>query len=68
MTSNVGGIDRVLRIAVGVALVLFALLGPADLTWKWVGYIGIVPILTGLIGRCPAYRLFGLTTCPVRGR
>ena len=52
----------------GVALVLFALLGPADLTWKWVGYIGIVPILTGLIGRCPAYRLFGLTTCPVRGR
>ncbi len=68
MTSNVGGIDRVLRIAVGVALVLFALLGPADLSWKWVGYIGIVPILTGLIGRCPAYRLFGLTTCPVRGR
>ncbi len=68
MTSNVGGIDPVLRIAVGVALVLFALLGPADLTWKWVAYIGIVPILTGLIGRCPAYRLFGLTTCPVRGR
>ena len=68
MTANVGGIDRVLRIAVGVALVLFALLGPADLSWKWVGYIGIVPILTGLIGRCPAYRLFGLTTCPVRGR
>lgn len=68
MTANVGGIDRVLRIAVGVALVLFALLGPADLTWKWVGYIGIVPILTGLIGWCPAYRLFGLTTCPIRGR
>ena len=68
MTSNVGGLDRILRIAAGLALVMFALLGPADLAWKWIGWIGIVPLATGLAGWCPAYRLFDLSTCPVTTR
>lgn len=58
MNSNVGGIDRVLRIVVGVALVAWALLGgPA---WAW---IGVVPLATGLIGWCPAYLPLGMSTC-----
>jgi len=59
---NVGGIDRVIRIIVGIALILFAVMGPADMAWKWVGWIGVVPIVTAIIGWCPAYTLFGLRT------
>lgn len=61
MTSNVGGIDRVLRIAGGVALIAWALLGgPA---WAW---IGVVPLATGLIGWCPAYLPLGMSTCKTK--
>lgn len=57
--KNVGGIDRVIRVLVGLALTGFALFGgPA---WAW---IGVVPLATGLIGICPAYSLFGIKTCP----
>ena len=54
MNANVGGIDRILRIVAGLALLAFALFGPADLSWKWVGYIGVVPLLTALMGWGPA--------------
>ena len=61
MKINVGGIDKILRIAVGLALVAWALMGgPA---WAWVG---VVPLATGAIGWCPAYNLFGMKTCPTR--
>ncbi|MBT9288666.1 YgaP family membrane protein [Prosthecodimorpha staleyi] len=66
MNANVGGIDRILRIVVGLALLAFALFGPADLSWKWVGYIGVVPLLTALMGWCPAYTLIGVSTCPAK--
>ena len=66
MNANVGGIDRILRIAAGLALLAFALFGPADLSWKWVGYIGVVPLLTALMGWCPAYTLIGVSTCPAK--
>ena len=66
MSTNVGGIDKILRIVVGLALIAFALFGPATVTWKWVGYIGIVPILTALLGWCPAYTLIGVSTCPAK--
>ena len=60
MTSNVGGIDKVLRIAVGLALIAWALMGGP--VWAW---IGVVPLATGLLGWCPAYTLFGMNTCPL---
>ena len=61
MKINVGGIDKILRIAVGLALVAWALMGGP--VWAWVG---VVPLATGVIGWCPAYTLFGLNTCPTR--
>ncbi|MCX7341631.1 MAG: DUF2892 domain-containing protein [Hyphomicrobiales bacterium] len=67
MTTNVGTIDRVFRSIIGVALIAFALgyIMPAT-GWNWVGWIGIVPIVTAVFGTCPAYTLLGLSTCPVR--
>lgn len=62
--QNVGGIDKIARIVVGLLAIVFALLGPAELTWKWGGFIGVVPLLTGLLGFCPLYPLIGLSTCP----
>ncbi|MCB1482303.1 MAG: DUF2892 domain-containing protein [Rhodobiaceae bacterium] len=66
MQNNVGSVDRVVRIVAGLALLAFALFGPADVSWKWVGYIGIVPLLTALVGWCPAYTLLGISTCPAK--
>lgn len=63
--NNVGGIDRVLRIVVGLALIAFAAFGPAT-GWNWIGWIGVVPLLTGLFGTCPAYAIVGLSTCPMK--
>jgi len=60
MTKNVGGIDRVIRLILGVALIASAFLIPAMNPW---GFIGIVPIGTALIGWCPAYLPFGIKTC-----
>jgi len=59
MKSNVGGIDRILRIIVGIALIALVFVGPKTI-WGW---IGIVPLATGLIGWCPPYALFGWNTC-----
>ena len=59
MKINVGGIDKILRIAVGLALIAWALVGGP--VWAWVG---VVPLATGAIGWCPAYNLFGMNTCP----
>lgn len=64
MQINVGNIDRVARIVVG--LVLLSLPFWLDSPWRWVGLIGLMPLFTGLLGRCPAYRLLGRNTCPVR--
>lgn len=64
MVTNVGMIDRVLRIIVGAALIAAALL--VEHPYAWIGWIGVVPLLTGIVGHCPAYRLFGLRTCPLR--
>ena len=59
MTKNVGGIDRVLRIVVGLVLIALAATGTVGL---W-GYVGVVPLLTGLVGWCPPYAIFGWNTC-----
>ncbi|HMV04104.1 MAG TPA: DUF2892 domain-containing protein [Accumulibacter sp.] len=62
MKTNVGGIDKILRIVVGIALIAMAALGVVGV-WGW---IGVVPLLTGLFGTCPAYSLLGVNTCPMQ--
>jgi hypothetical protein len=59
VAKNVGGMDRVLRIVVGLALIGATAAGLLPI-WGW---IGIVPLATGLIGWCPAYLPFGFKTC-----
>ena len=59
MTSNVGGIDRILRAIVGLALISLVFFGPKTL-WGW---LGLVPLATALIGWCPPYSLLGINTC-----
>jgi hypothetical protein len=63
MTVNVGTVDRIVRVVVGLLLIAFALgfIAPGT-SWSWVGWIGVVPILTAFFGTCPAYSLLGLST------
>jgi hypothetical protein len=64
MKLNVGGIDRILRIGAGVVLVGLAATGTVGV-WGW---IGVVPLLTGVFRFCPAYTLLGMNTCPVSSK
>lgn len=61
MKLNVGGLDRFLRIAVGLALIVLAAIG----TIGWWGWLGVIPLATGLFRFCPLYSLVGLKTCPL---
>ena len=61
MKSNVGGIDRILRIVVGLVLIGLAVTGHIG-AWGW---IGIVPVITGALGTCPLYSMRGFSTCPM---
>lgn len=61
MKTNVGTIDRALRIVAGIILITLA----ATQTIGVWGYIGIVPLLTGIFKFCPAYTLLGINTCPM---
>lgn len=63
MKANVGGIDKVLRIVVGALLLSLVLVLESPLNW-W-GLLGLVPLLTGLMGYCPLYSLLGLSSCPM---
>lgn len=63
MTSNVGGIDRIARIAIGLILVALTLTGTVG-AWGW---LGVVPLITGVIGWCPPYALLGFSTCAMKG-
>ena len=63
MKTNVGTLDRVLRIGLGIALLAWMLTGESPARW-W-GAIGLVPLVTGMLGFCPLYRLLGLRTCPL---
>lgn len=62
MKKNVGGIDKNLRIILGLGLLSLTVVGPQTL---W-GLVGLVPLLTGLFGFCPFYPIFGLNTCPIK--
>ena len=59
--TNEGTIDRAIRIVLGLGLLSLAFIGPQSP----LGYIGLVPLLTGLIGFCPLYKIVGLSTCPM---
>lgn len=65
MTKNVGSIDRVVRIVLGLALLWYALLA-APTGYNWIGWIGVLPLVTALVGVCPLYSILGLSTCPVK--
>ena len=66
MKQNVGGIDKAVRVIVGIGLLslLFVLEGAA----KWFGVIGLVPLATVVFGYCPLYALLGMSTCPAGGK
>ena len=58
-TTNVGNIDRLCRIVLGLILISLVFVGPQT-AWGW---LGIIPLATGLLKTCPAYSIFGLNTC-----
>ena len=66
MQTNLGTVDRAIRVLVGLALLSFILTG--ETAARWLGLIGLVPLATALAGTCPVYALFGATTCPLRQR
>lgn len=62
MKTNVGGIDRILRIVIGLVLIALAATGTVG-AWGW---IGVVPLATGALGSCPLYTMLGFNTCPMK--
>jgi hypothetical protein len=58
-------LDRAVRIVLGAALLWYAVFA-APTGYNWIGWIGVVPILTALAGYCPLYSLLGLSTCPAK--
>ena len=64
MKTNVGGIDRILRIALGLVLIALTLTGAIGV-WGW---IGVVLVITGAFATCPLYTMLGFNTCPLKSR
>jgi len=62
LKKDEGFMDRFARIVIGAGVLSLAFVGPHTAG----GYVGLVPLLTGLIGSCPAYQMFGLSTCPLQ--
>lgn len=62
MTRNEGTLDRAARVILGIVLIVMALRGMYT-PWTW---IGVVPLLTGLLGMCPLYSILGINTCKVK--
>ncbi len=63
MLTNESSIDRALRVVFGIVLLSLVVVGPKTM---W-GLLGLVPLLTGLVGFCPLYRVLGVSTCPAHG-
>ncbi len=61
--TNEGSADRSIRIILGVVLLTLVFTGPKT---PW-GYLGLIPLATGMLGSCPLYRLVGISTCPAKG-
>ena len=64
MKINVGSADRILRIVAGLVLIALAATG----TVGWWGWLGVIPLLTGVVRICPLYSLVGMNTCPMKAR
>ena len=64
LPHNMGTVDRVFRVALGIGLLAIAFTGPQT---PW-GYLGFIPLLTAVIGSCPLYAIFGFSTCAVPKR
>jgi len=64
LPTNEHPVERVLRTLLGLGVLSLAFVGPKS---PW-GYLGIVPLATGLLGSCPLYTLFGWSTCPMKAR
>ncbi|WP_461537301.1 YgaP family membrane protein [Spongorhabdus nitratireducens] len=64
MTKNAGSIDRAVRVVLGLVLISLVFIGPQT-PWGWIGAIFLV---TGLVGMCPLYSIFGINTCPLNKR
>jgi uncharacterized membrane protein YccC len=64
MARNIGTIDRILRLVVGLALISIVFVGPQT-PWGW---LGLVPLATAILGWCPPYALFGISTCAATPR
>ena len=62
MPTNEGNLDSALRVIAGAGILSLAFVGPQTV---W-GYVGLVPLITGLVGYCPLYAMLGLSTCPVK--
>ncbi len=60
LQTNEGAVDRVLRVIIGIGILGLTIVGPRTL---W-GLVGVVPLITGLVGSCPIYSMFGISTCP----
>nr|WP_210205892.1 DUF2892 domain-containing protein [Hoeflea marina] len=67
MKTNVGAVDRAVRIVAGLILLALFWLYPAA-PWRMFALVGIIPLVTGLIGSCPLYSMLGLSTCPAKRR
>lgn len=64
MSKNIGAIDRALRVIVGLVLLAYAVpIGFPATGWNGVGWIGVIPLLTAVLGTCPLYSVIGLSTC-----
>jgi hypothetical protein len=64
LPTNEHPLERVLRVILGLGVLSLAFVGPKT---PW-GYLGIIPLATGLLGSCPLYTLFGWSTCPMKAR
>jgi hypothetical protein len=60
--KNVGTMDRLVRICIGIALIAMMFFPPHIAAWGW---LGLIPLLSGIAGRCPLYGLIGVDTCPL---
>jgi hypothetical protein len=66
LTTNEGNFDRILRVVIGAALIFWFFVDQGAGFWHYAKLIGIVPLVTGLIGNCPVYSLLGVSTCPMK--
>ena len=68
MSKNVGSIDRIIRVVLGLVLIAYAIpIGFPSTGWNWVGWIGVVSIITAIFKSCPAYSILGISTCATSG-